>query len=113
MFCPQCGREYSNSVNYCSQCGAAMNPAPAPVARRLYLSRSDRKIAGVGGGLAVSLDMDPTLVRLVWVMTVIFAGWGLLGYLVAWILMPEEPLYQPTVYSTRVTEPAPSASAHG
>jgi phage shock protein C len=112
MFCPQCGREYSNAVNYCSHCGAAMDPGPAPPGRKLYLSRSDRKIAGVCGGLAAYLDMDPTLVRLIWVMAALFAGWGLLGYLIAWIVIPEEPLFQPSLYSARTTESAPSGSAH-
>lgn len=110
MFCPQCGREYSNAVNYCSHCGAAMSPAPPPPSRKLYLSRTDRKIAGVCGGLAAYLDMDPTLVRLIWVMTVIFAGWGLLGYLIAWVVIPDEPLYQPAPYSADTSEPAPSGT---
>ena len=75
-----------------------MAPGPTPAARKLYLSRTDRKIAGVCGGLAVYLDMDPTLVRIVWVMTALVAGWGLIGYLIAWVVMPEEPLYQPALY---------------
>lgn len=112
MFCPQCGREYSNSINYCSHCGAAMAPGPIPASRRLYLSRTDRKIAGVCGGLAVYLDMDPTLVRLIWVMAALFAGWGLLGYLIAWIVMPEEPLYQPSWNPARNPEPMPSGPVH-
>jgi phage shock protein C len=40
------------------------------------------------------LDLDPTLVRILWVMLVIFGGCGLLGYIVAWAIMPEEPLAQ-------------------
>jgi phage shock protein C len=40
------------------------------------------------------LDLDPTLVRILWVMLVIFGGCGLLGYIIAWIIMPEEPLAQ-------------------
>jgi len=67
--------------------------------KKLYLSRTDRKIAGVCGGVAAYLDMDPTLVRLIWVMTTLFAGWGLLGYVIAWIVVPEEPLYQPAPLS--------------
>jgi len=111
MFCPQCGREYSNAVNYCSHCGAAMAPTPVPPPRKLYLSRTDRKIGGVCGGLAVYLDMDPTVMRLIWVMAALFVGWGLLGYLIAWIVIPDEPLPQPALYPARAPESAPSGSA--
>jgi phage shock protein PspC (stress-responsive transcriptional regulator) len=38
--------------------------------------------------------LDPTLVRILWVMLVIFGGCGLLGYIIAWVIMPEEPLAQ-------------------
>jgi phage shock protein PspC (stress-responsive transcriptional regulator) len=87
-----------------------MTPAPVPAARKLYRSRSDKKIGGVCGGLAVYLDMDATLVRLIWVIAALFAGWGLLAYLIAWIVMPEEPLSQPALYSARPAESAPSGS---
>ena len=110
MFCPQCGREYAGSVNYCSQCGAAMRPSPPLAGRKLYLSRSDRKIAGVCGGLAIYLDVAATLVRLVWVLTVLFVGWGVLGYLIAWLVIPEEPLVQPAAYAAYAPETVPSAS---
>ncbi|HUI44160.1 MAG TPA: PspC domain-containing protein [Terriglobia bacterium] len=110
MFCPQCGREFASSVNYCSQCGAAIWPSPPPATKKLYLSRTDRKIAGVCGGVADYLDIDATLIRLVWVMTVLFAGWGVLGYLIAWVVIPEEPLFQPAPFSARVQEPAPGGS---
>jgi phage shock protein PspC (stress-responsive transcriptional regulator) len=112
MFCPQCGREYSNAVNYCSHCGAAMAPAAAPAARRLSRSRTDRKLGGVCGGLGVYLDMDPTLVRLIWVMAALFAGWGLLGYLIAWIVIPEEPFFEPAPYAAAAPQPAPSGPSH-
>jgi phage shock protein C len=110
MFCPQCGREYSSAVNYCSQCGAVMRPAPPLAGKKLYLSRTDRKIAGVCGGFAKYLDLDPTLVRLIWVMTALFVGWGVLGYLIAWLVVPEEPLFQPVTYTAGAAEPATSGS---
>ena len=67
-----------------------------PPASRKFLVRSrvNRKIAGVCAGLAEYLELDPTLVRIVWVMLVIFGGCGVIGYIVAWIIMPEEPLAQ-------------------
>ncbi|HTS37047.1 MAG TPA: PspC domain-containing protein [Candidatus Solibacter sp.] len=110
MFCPQCGREYSNAVNYCSHCGAAMCSSAPPATKKLYLSRKDRKLAGVCGGFAEYLDLDATIVRLVWVMTVLFVGWGVLGYLIAWLVIPEEPLFHPAPAPGRMPEPAPSGS---
>lgn len=87
MFCPQCGREYPEKINFCCHCGAAMF-VPSMPRKRLRRSRSDRKIAGVCGGFAEYLDLDATLVRLVWVMLAFFGGWGLIGYLVAWLILP-------------------------
>jgi phage shock protein PspC (stress-responsive transcriptional regulator) len=63
--------------------------------RRLHRSVSDRKIAGVCGGLAEYFGVDPTLVRLVWVIGTIVPGaivFGILAYLVAWFIMPERPV---------------------
>jgi phage shock protein PspC (stress-responsive transcriptional regulator) len=93
MFCPQCGREYVERVNFCCQCGAALFTPPAS-RKSLQRSRVNRKVAGVCAGFAEYLKLDPTLVRIVWVMLVFFWGIGLLGYIVAWIIMPEEPLSQ-------------------
>jgi len=58
--------------------------------KRLYRS-NDRKIAGVCGGIAEYFDVDPTLIRLVWVVfTVLSFGAGILAYILAWIVMPEK-----------------------
>lgn len=57
--------------------------------KRLYRSRN-RMIAGVCAGVAEYLDIDPTVVRLLWFVTVIFAFTGVLLYLVAWIIVPED-----------------------
>lgn len=60
--------------------------------RRLVRSKRDRKIAGVCGGLAEYLHVDPTAVRLGWVLLTLFPGTlpiGLIGYLLAWLIMPE------------------------
>jgi phage shock protein C len=54
------------------------------------------------------LDLDPTLVRILWVMLVIFGGCGLLGYIIAWVIMPEEPL--PQVSHAPVPAVSPQAS---
>lgn len=59
---------------------------------RLYRSRTDRMIFGVAGGMARWLDVDPAVVRLVWALLIIAGGVGLLLYIVAAIVIPEEPL---------------------
>ena len=61
------------------------------VSKRLYRSRKDRQLAGVCGGVADYLGIDPTLVRLVWVLFSIAGGPGLLLYLIMAAVVPEEP----------------------
>lgn len=58
--------------------------------KKLYRSQKNRMIAGVCGGIAEYLDVDPTLVRLAWVLVTFAGGAGLLAYLIAWIIVPEE-----------------------
>lgn len=94
MFCPRCGKEYPSQVNFCCQCGQAMYTPPR-AEKKLMRSRTDHKVAGVCGGLGNYLDVDPTLIRLVWVLLVFFGGTGVLAYIIAWIVMPEEPLAEP------------------
>lgn len=59
--------------------------------KRLYRSRSDRMLFGVAGGFAEYLDLDPAVVRIVWAFLVLAAGAGFLLYIVAAIVIPEEP----------------------
>jgi phage shock protein C len=92
-------------VNFCCQCGTALFTPVVTSPKKLVRSRTDRKIAGVCAGFANYLEMDVTLVRILWLMLVLFGGWGLLGYLIAWIVMPQEPLRQSAV------APQPSANA--
>jgi phage shock protein C len=62
------------------------------VAERLYRSRDDRMLAGVAGGVAESLDADPSLVRVVWATLGIFTGGiAILVYIVMAIVVPEAP----------------------
>ena len=54
------------------------------------LSRSNNKmIGGVCAGIADYLGLDPTIVRIVWVLMLFFAGFGILLYLILWIIMPK------------------------
>jgi len=110
MFCPQCGKEYAQQVNFCCQCGVAMH-APTRRRKQLMRSRTDEKIAGVCGGFAEYFDMDSTLMRLLWLALVLVGGWGLLAYIIAWIVMPEEPVAAAAPAATPAT--APQATPHG
>ena len=56
--------------------------------KRLHRSRTEKMIAGVCGGVAEYLEVDPTLVRVVWVLITLLGGAGLLLYLILWIVMP-------------------------
>ena len=59
--------------------------------KRLYRSQKDQQIAGVCGGVAEYLGVDPTLVRLLWVIFAIAGGPGLLLYIIMWAIVPLEP----------------------
>ena len=62
------------------------------MAKTLYRSKTDRKIAGVCGGLGRYFNIDPTIVRVVFVLMLLPGGLpGLLPYLVLWVVIPEEP----------------------
>jgi phage shock protein PspC (stress-responsive transcriptional regulator) len=58
--------------------------------KKLRRSTEDRMIAGVAGGVAEFFDLDSTVVRLVWVLMVVFGGFGVLLYLIMWIFVPEK-----------------------
>lgn len=59
--------------------------------RRLYRSSADRMLLGVCGGIGEYLNVDPTIVRLLWAILVFWGGIRLLAYLVAAIIIPGEP----------------------
>jgi phage shock protein C len=59
--------------------------------KRLVRTRKDSVIGGVCGGLGRHLNLDPVIIRVIFVLAVIFAGTGLLVYIVLWIVMPLEP----------------------
>ena len=67
------------------------DPSAMAQTRRLYRSRTDRKLAGVCGGLAQYSNIDVTLLRVLFVVLALLGGPGLVIYLLMWILVPEEP----------------------
>lgn len=56
--------------------------------RKLYLSDTNKKIGGVCGGIGEYFNIDPTFLRLIWIVLIFCAGTGLLAYIIAWILIP-------------------------
>lgn len=59
--------------------------------KRLYRSKKDKMLAGICGGLAEYFDVDPSLVRLATVLLCLYAGTGLLVYIIAAVIIPEAP----------------------
>lgn len=59
--------------------------------KKLYRSVTDKMIGGVAGGLAEYFEIDPVIVRLLFVLAVIFGGSGILAYIILWIVIPQRP----------------------
>lgn len=59
--------------------------------KRLYRSRNDKMLGGVCGGVAEYFKVDPSIVRILWVVFT-FSGMPLIAYIVAWIILPLQPL---------------------
>ena len=60
--------------------------------KKLYRSEDDRMIAGVAGGLGEFLDIDSTIIRLIFAFSILLGGTGLLVYAVMWLVVPESPV---------------------
>lgn len=59
--------------------------------KKLYRSTQNKQLCGVCGGMAEYFNIDPTIVRLIWALAVIFAGAGILAYIVCAFIIPEQP----------------------
>jgi len=99
MVCASCQKQIADGSKFCYNCGvqqpvagaAATNALPGPPKKRLVRSTTDKKIAGVAAGLADYFDLDPTVIRVVWLLAFLCAGAGLLAYIVLWIVLPAGP----------------------
>ena len=59
--------------------------------KRLYRSKKERMLGGVCAGIGEHLDIDPTVIRLIWAaVTIVSLGTGIIVYILAWIIIPEE-----------------------
>ncbi len=116
MICANCRREIAEYSNFCYFCGTrqhADQPRPAAIQKRLMRSITNSRLAGVCGGFAEFLDVDPTVIRLLWVVLTIFTGliFGILAYLVSWLIMPLAPLPTVSAPAAAPSSPQPSAPA--
>ena len=110
MFCIHCGREIADSSNFCFSCGAQQRQRTSH--KQLTLSATDKKLAGVCGGIAEYLDVDPTIVRLIWVALSVVPGGivgGALAYFLAWIVIPKAPAFAPTAAGAATAQHSPKA----
>ncbi len=101
MYCNACGKTIPDDARFCNYCGVGVGNSP--IRKKLVRLRSDRKIAGVCSGLAVYLELDPILMRLIWAFVTFVSGIlpGIVVYVLAWIIIPEEPESHPVVATSQ------------
>jgi phage shock protein C len=98
MICVNCQKRITDGSNFCYNCGAKQPASPSFGAdwdaggkKRLVRSSTDKKIAGICGGLADYFDIDATILRICWLLAFLCAGTGLLAYIILWIALPIAP----------------------
>ena len=60
--------------------------------KKLYKSNQNKVVAGVCGGIAEYFNIDPTIIRLAWVLFCLVGGSGVLGYIICALVIPSEPM---------------------
>jgi phage shock protein PspC (stress-responsive transcriptional regulator) len=96
MICSDCRREIAEDSKFCSHCGARQTASVdrrTGGPKRLTRSSTEKKIGGVCGGLADYFNADPGVVRILVVLITLATGcvFGIVAYLVAWVILPLAP----------------------
>lgn len=120
MYCTRCGIELGNEARFCSACGqplagnARQETVLLPHYPRLSRPVYDKKIAGVCAGFARYFGVDVTLVRVIWLVLIFWPlPLGLIAYVIAWIVMPRDPLSLPDANLPVRTQPGTTQPANG
>jgi phage shock protein C len=97
MFCSKCGNQVDPSSRFCPACGAAVTsaapppPGYSPNTGQLFRPLTGRMIGGVCAAFALRYGWDVTLTRVITALLIVCTGIGILAYIAAWIIIPEEP----------------------
>lgn len=77
-------------ASFCSRCGSPAGGTAVLTEKKLVRPMGNNWIAGVCAGFARFFNVDVTIVRLLWLGSVILVGTGILAYIICWIVMPRE-----------------------
>jgi len=104
MYCNSCGKLIPDSAKFCDGCGKTVAGAasdagpsnthqvpPNPYRGRLIRPQQGRKFKGVCLAVANYLDVDVTLIRIIWLVLLLGAGTGFIAYIIGWLCIDEEP----------------------
>ncbi|MBQ8981535.1 MAG: PspC domain-containing protein [Eubacterium sp.] len=72
--------------------------------KKLYCDKKNAKISGVCAGIAKYFDIDPTIIRIIWVAVTLFGGSGIVAYIICALVMPDEPELADEVDYTEVND---------
>ena len=84
--CPYCAEDIQDQALKCRYCGSSLDGSV--FSRTWYRSRRGKMLAGVCAGLAEQFGISVTALRLAAVLFTLFGGWGIIVYVVLWVIMP-------------------------
>lgn len=121
MFCNACGKSIPDDAVFCTYCGVRVGTPVGAAPRgpgllyRLERPRTGRWVAGVCAAVAHGLDMDVTIVRILWLcLTILAAGFpGVIAYIICWVVIPEQAVMLPPAYTPPAAPPGSSAPVNG